>query len=145
MKQEHHVAVFESTLQKTHEWLRELMKRGGYGDEHEAYLALRAVLHALRDRLPTEVAVKLGAQLPMLIRGFYYEGWVPSQTPIKVHQVGDFLALVAFYLGNDSLAVEVERMAFNVFSLLKNHLSLGEIAHIKNVLPRKIAEFLEVS
>jgi uncharacterized protein (DUF2267 family) len=33
------------------------------------------LLHAPRDRLPPEVAVHLGAQFPMLVRGVYYEGW----------------------------------------------------------------------
>jgi uncharacterized protein (DUF2267 family) len=33
------------------------------------------MLHALRDRLPPEIAVHLSAQLPMLVRGIYYEGW----------------------------------------------------------------------
>jgi uncharacterized protein (DUF2267 family) len=31
------------------------------------------VLHALRDRLTVEEASDLAAQLPMLIRGLYYE------------------------------------------------------------------------
>ena len=51
-------------------------ERTGLGEHpHKAYLALRTVLHALRDRLTLEEAVQLGAQLPMLVRGFYYEGW----------------------------------------------------------------------
>ena len=36
-------------------------------DRHEAYLALRATLHALRDRLTIEETAQLAAQLPMLI------------------------------------------------------------------------------
>jgi len=36
---------------------------------------LGAVLHALRDRLQIGLAVHLGAQLPLLVRGLYYDQW----------------------------------------------------------------------
>ena len=68
--------VFDTTIQKTQVWLNDLMSELDWEDKpHKAYMALRTVLHALRDRLMVVVAVQLGAQLPMLIRGFYYEGW----------------------------------------------------------------------
>ena len=67
-----HVAPFDSTLQTTNIWLNEIQEHLGWGEDHQrAYHALRAVLHALRDRLPVDHAAALAAQLPMLIRGFY--------------------------------------------------------------------------
>ena len=45
------------------------------GDRRSAYRALRSVLHVLRDRLTPEQAVHLGAQLPLLVRGIFYDGW----------------------------------------------------------------------
>jgi uncharacterized protein (DUF2267 family) len=65
------VEVFDSTLQKTSQWLNDLMMDMGWQDRQMAYSTLRAVLHTLRDRLTADEAVDLGAQLPMLIRGFY--------------------------------------------------------------------------
>ena len=44
---------------------------------------MRATLHALRDRLTVEEAAQFAAQLPMLIRGFYYEGWNPTDKPVR--------------------------------------------------------------
>ncbi len=68
--------VFDKTLQTTHIWLSEIMERHG-PDRKEAWHILSAVLHALRDRLPPELAAHLGAELPLLIRGAYYDQYRP--------------------------------------------------------------------
>jgi uncharacterized protein (DUF2267 family) len=67
------------TVQETNVWLKKLTEDHHLG--HHAYIALRAVLHVLRDRLTPEQAVHLGAQLPILVRGIYYEGWRLAAKP----------------------------------------------------------------
>jgi len=84
--------VFDTTVQKTNLWLKDIMQALGWADRHKAYVALRTILHALRDRLTLEEAVQFGAQLPMLIRGLYYEGWTPTSKPDKVRHKAEFLA-----------------------------------------------------
>ena len=69
-------------------------------DKADAYKALRAVLQTLRDRLPMQEAVHFGAQLPMLLRGLYYEGWKPAQTPIKMSRE-EFLQAVGEKIVSD--------------------------------------------
>src|SRR2546430_2123067 len=89
------VSALESTMQTTHIWLNELLDLLQWpGDQHRAYLALRSVLHALRNRLPMDNAVSLAAQLPMLVRGFYYEGWDPHGMPVKERKQEEFLSHV---------------------------------------------------
>ena len=65
----HQPDVFGTTLAKTNLWLEQMSDALHWDDHHKAYHGLRAVLHALRDRLPVPEAVHLGAQLPMLYAG----------------------------------------------------------------------------
>ena len=69
--------VFDKTLQSTNIWLDEIMEKLG-PDRQVAWHVLSAVLHALRDRLQIGLAVHLGAQLPLLVRGLYYDQWHPG-------------------------------------------------------------------
>lgn len=76
--------IFDGTLQKTQIWLNELMTALDWENHpHKAYLALRTVLHALRDRLTVEEAVQLGAQLPMLVRGFSTKAGRSKENPAR--------------------------------------------------------------
>ena len=132
--------VFDGTLQKTQVWLNDLMFDLDWEDQpHKAYLALRTVLHALRDRLTIEEAVHLGAQLPMLVRGFYFEGWTLRDKPHKERHKEDFLAHIkdAF---RDDVTVNAQQVARAVFRVLVKHTSAGEINDVKNILPKALRE-----
>jgi uncharacterized protein (DUF2267 family) len=133
------IDVFETTLHKANRWLKELMEELGWEDRHAAYLALRATLHALRDRLTVEEVAHLGAQLPMLIRGVYYEGWDPTGKPVPERRVEAFLLRIAQQFADDPLA-DPEPIARGVFRMLARRVSDGEIEDIKHVLPASIRE-----
>jgi uncharacterized protein (DUF2267 family) len=129
--------VFDRTVHKTNSWLNELMEILGWDDRHKAYLALRVTLHALRDRLTVEETAQLGAQLPMLIRGFYYEGWDPTGKPLKVRQAEEFLARIEEHFSDDE-QVDAELVARAVFTVLSNRVTEGEIEDVKHVLPAEL-------
>jgi len=129
--------VFDTTVHKTNRWLKELMEVLGWQDRHRAYLALRASLHALRDRLKVEEVAHLGAQLPMLIRGFYYEGWNPTGKPLRVRHREEFLARIEQELGGDE-PLNPEVIANAVFAVLELRISDGEIENVKHILPAEL-------
>ncbi len=132
-----HFETFGRTVQKTNEWIGELRGDLDWDDQHQAYIAFKAVLHALRDRLTPEEAVELGAQLPMLVRGFYYEGWRPAGKPAKERHVDEFLAHVERELPRRD-DVDVEVLVRAVFRLLDHRITAGEIEDVKGILPRRL-------
>jgi uncharacterized protein (DUF2267 family) len=132
--------VFDTTLQKTNHLLNDTMQILGWQDRRRAYLALRAGLHALRDRLTVEETAQLAAQLPMLVRGFYYEGWDPSRKPRKDRQREEFLERVAQPFVGVVQDVDPERVARAVFAVLALHVTGGEIEDVKRQLPAEIRE-----
>jgi uncharacterized protein (DUF2267 family) len=131
--------LFSNTLQKTHIWLKELMEELWWEDQHRAYLALRATLHALRDRLTVDEATHLGAQLPMLIRGFYYEGWSPAGKPVKERHKEEFCAHVKAYFTREA-DIDAEKIVRAVFKVLAKRITDGEIEDIKHILPPELRE-----
>jgi len=131
--------VFDRTVHKTNNWLKELMEVLGWHDRHKAYLALRITLHALRDRLTVEEVAQLAAQLPMLIRGFYYEGWDPTGKPLKERSKEEFLTRIEEYFSSDD-PVDPEQVARAVFTVLSNRVTEGEIEDVKHVLPAELRE-----
>jgi len=135
------VSAFENTIHKTNIWLKDLMSELSWedSDHQRSYHAMRAVLHALRDRLAVEEASDLAAQLPMLIRGFYYEGWMPAKTPVAQRNREEFLQHIAELFAND-ISVDVEQITRAVFKVLSKHVTSGEIDDVKHSLPKSIRE-----
>jgi uncharacterized protein (DUF2267 family) len=128
--------VFDTTLQHTNLWLKDLMDQLGV-DRHHAYRVLSATLHAVRDRIGPENAVHLGAQLPILIRGFYYEGWRASPTATKPRHKEDFLD----YASGDifrGLGIDPERAVRAVFNVMSNRLDAGEIEKLIKLFPEEL-------
>jgi uncharacterized protein (DUF2267 family) len=125
--------VFDQTLQKTNIWLKEIMEHLG-PDRQRAYHALRAVLHTLRDRLTVEEAAHLSAQLPLLIRGIYFEGWHPAHKPTKERTREEFLEQVEARLQGVE-PINPETATRCVFEVVERNIDPAEVVHVKHMLP----------
>ena len=119
--------VFDHTVQETNLWLKALMERLHTEDRQAAYLALRATLHALRDRVGPENAVHLAAQLPMLVRGLYYEGWRMGASRTKERTRAEFLEHVRDELPRGS-PIDPNLAARAVFAVLWERIDSGQVA-----------------
>ncbi len=134
----HHDFV-RHAAQEANEWLNELGEIVPGCDRHQAYVILRATLHALRDRVGPDSAVHFGAQLPPLIRGIYYEGWHMAGTPTAEKTAESFLyhidgELVGWPKDDAELAVR------GVFTLLWKKLDVGEIGKVMQLMPKDIRQ-----
>jgi len=128
--------VFDRTLQTTNIWLNEISDAIG-PDKQVAWKVLSTVLHKLRDRLPIELAAHLGTQLPLLIRGVYYDQFEPGKQHKPCHTAEEFSAEVAKWL-TDMRPVDPNAAVAVVFGVLSRHISEGQIAKVKHVLPKGI-------
>ena len=128
--------VFDSTIQRTNGWLRDLMLELNWVDRRKTYLVFRSVLHAVRDHLVLNDAVYLGDQLPMLIRGFYFEHWKPESKPLPLRSREEYLAVLSNYLTlNGESAANAEGITRAVFRLLDRKAASGEIEDVSGILP----------
>lgn len=127
----------EHTLQTTHIWINELDDRLAWNNKPRSYRLLKAVLHALRDSLSVNEAADLGAQLPVLLRGVYYEQWRPGATPVKYRDVAAFLARVSESFKRDPLP-DPAQAVMAVFQLLTKKISAGEIEDVRACLPQEV-------
>jgi uncharacterized protein (DUF2267 family) len=130
------IEVFDSTIQRTNTWLKDLMQELNTTDHRKAYLMLRSVLHALRDHLSADDAVYVGEQLPMLIRGLYFERWEPAGKPLPLRARTDFFAVLSRYMAGDADSEwQAEVVARAVFRLLERKAADGEIEDLHSVIP----------
>ncbi|HVA06570.1 MAG TPA: DUF2267 domain-containing protein [Acidimicrobiales bacterium] len=137
---EHRVGVVDRTVAKTYEWLERLCEELETENRQYAYMVLRTALQSLRDRLGPEVSAHVAAQLPLLVRGIFYEGWDPSRTPQKL-TLAQFVARVE-HDANLKEPAEAERAIRAVMHVLWDELAPGTMDHVIAVLPDEFATVL---
>lgn len=133
------ISAVDHAPQVVAEWINELCARLDWTETGRAYLLLRTTLHAVRDWLSVGEAADLAAQLPLLIRGIYYEGWKPSSTPVHPRGKDDFLARVEDAFSEDGLE-DPEAAISAVFGVLEKHVSVGEIEQVRHAMRKQIRD-----
>jgi uncharacterized protein (DUF2267 family) len=135
-------ASFDTTVDKTNHVLKRIEQECGWSKDQRSlsYHALRGVLHTLRDRLPVDEAAQLAAQLPLLIRGIYYEGWDPSKVPAKLGK-DEFMERIRLEFPDDS-EICAEKLTRTVLIALREHVTDGEWEDIRSTLPKQLASVL---
>jgi uncharacterized protein (DUF2267 family) len=128
--------MFQSSLEKTNLILKDIEQAYGWPAERrdQSYAALRTVLHLLRDRLPVAEGAQFAAQLPVLVRGIYFEGWNPTDVPIKLNRE-DFLYEVRQGFPYD-VEGGAESVVRTVLNALRRHISEGEWEDVRASVPR---------
>ncbi|NJC72401.1 DUF2267 domain-containing protein [Planosporangium thailandense] len=130
---------FDTTVDKTNRLLKEIEQEYGWPKErrNQSYAALRGVLHALRDRLTVEESAQLSAQLPMLVRGLYFEGWCPGEVPMKLSR-DEFLDRVRREFPYE-VRGGTQDLVSAVLRALKLYGTEGEWEDVKASMPKELA------
>jgi uncharacterized protein (DUF2267 family) len=138
------LSSFDATVHKTNEILHAIADAEGWPREphNRSYQSLRAVLHAVRDRLTVDEAADLASQLPVLVRGVFYEGWVPSQVPMKMDRE-EFLQRVRSELPFD-VEGGIEQLVTADLQALRRFITEGEWDDIASVMPNDLKQLLPV-
>jgi uncharacterized protein (DUF2267 family) len=106
-------------------------------DRHVAWHVLGAVLRGIRNRIPLELAAHLGAQLPLLVRGAYYDQFRPSELPAKSRSLDEFLQGIGAELAM-TRPVNVRDATGAVFQILTRHLDRGQVDKVRDALPAEV-------
>mgnify|MGYP001070364131 CR=1 FL=1 len=129
--------TFDHSLDTTRQWLAAVQERMGLPGQQEAFVVIRAVLHALRDRLTIAETAQFAAQLPMMLQGVYYHEWTPRDKPERIRRRQEFLGKVDEKLMGRYDAAEAAR---SVFAVLEEKMPGGELQDVRNILPEPIRD-----
>lgn len=135
-------STFEASIDKTNLILKDIEQAYGWPKQrrNQSYAALRTVLQLLRDRLPVQESVQFAAQLPVLVRGVYFEGWDPSIVPVKLNRE-DFLYEVRQGFPFD-VEGGTEGVVQTVLGALRRHITQGEWDDVKSNMPKDLSTII---
>ena len=128
--------VFDKTLQTTNIWLNEISEDLG-PDRQLAWAALGSVLRAVRDRVPATLAAHLASELPLLVRGTFYEQYQPERQPTGQRTAEEFLETVGHGLAGRR-PVGVDDATRSVLRVLSRHLPAGQCEKVRQSLPEPV-------
>ncbi|MBC57539.1 MAG: hypothetical protein CL814_11475 [Confluentimicrobium sp.] len=129
--------IIDESVQAANSWINDLDDLTGWDHKQRSYRLLRAVIHVIRDHLNVDEAAQFGAQLPVLVRGIYYEGWNPSKTPVTERSRDGFIDRVQAAFRTDPMGDAPEAIAA-VMTLLDARISAGEMEDVRGTFTRQI-------
>jgi uncharacterized protein (DUF2267 family) len=137
-----HVDALVNSMQKTQEWIRDVALELGQESKQHAYSALRATLHTLRDRLTLEQNAHFSAQLPLVLRGTYFEGWKPQQVPQRIRTPDEFLEAMRLHMvdATPEAREHCEQAARAALCVIGQHVDPAIMQKIRDSFPKGLRE-----
>ncbi|MFO8126911.1 DUF2267 domain-containing protein [Yoonia sp.] len=133
------IHVFERTTYEAHEWVNNLAGRTGWQSERDVLRLLRTVLCKIRDHLPVNEMAQFSAQLPLILRGMFFEGWQPKVTPVRERHAADFIADVDDKVG-DVIDYQGLSDIKAVFNVINDQISAGEVEDVRACLTQELRD-----
>ncbi|GAA0535599.1 DUF2267 domain-containing protein [Chitinophaga japonensis] len=136
---------FEKYAPEANSFVKEIaMELGPNQDTDQAYRVMKAVFRTLREILTPEESAHLIAQLPLMLKAVYIDGW-NFQAKNRIRSMDAFLACLRSKdemaaprdFGNDETAKTHVKI---VLGVLQRHVSAGEIMDVLNQFPGELSE-----
>jgi uncharacterized protein (DUF2267 family) len=134
-----HLDLFDTTVQETYSWIRDVLHETGWEDRHYGLQALRGVLQAVRDEITEDQSGHLAAQLPTLLRGLYFEGWDPSRAPAGDRDAQRFIDRIRPHFAGYGQAIDFGWLTRAVLRVMKKRVP-GSYEKIKITMPKELRE-----
>jgi uncharacterized protein (DUF2267 family) len=108
----------------------------------------KAVLHAVRDRLPPDDAIQFAQGLPMALKAVFIEQYDLSDTPVVIRRPHDFLDYIYYkdefcahidFPNDNSVADALQ----GVFRVLEDYMEPGQIRQIKKIMGNAISDLID--
>jgi uncharacterized protein (DUF2267 family) len=141
---------FDKWVTNANTFINEVAAALGHRDDtRRAHRVVRSVLHALRARLSAEESMHLLAQLPMLLKAVYVDGWRLSSSGDRgIHSEDDFF--FALMQGDGRLGhhdfperQDARKAAIAVLGVLARHVASGEIDALERAMPKPLRRLIE--
>ncbi len=136
-----HKDPFGPSIEHARRWLTLIDDQLLLDSRGDAYSILRNVLHTLRDRLPLPTAAHFSAQLPLLLRGVFWDGWKP-EVPVDKMTRSEFIDRIDRGLSLKGVS-ETEDAIRAVTSVLAFELGSGTVEKLLAVLPESYGVLFE--
>lgn len=129
------IDIVDHNVKTINTWLKDISEElDGIGEE-AAWARLKAVLQTLRDRITVDEAADFAAQLPIIVRGLYFEGWRPAETPHKWRDRQEYLDAFNRKLEGEGSGEETLKA---VLRILDRHLDSNELIRVKEMHPKEV-------
>lgn len=136
---------FDQHAQKGNEFLNHLATELGDKSNREgASRILRAVFRTLRNHLTLEENFQLLAQLPVVLKGIYVDGWAPMKKPPNVTRkldgfYSEIMQEEGYLAWKDfSNEEEIAKAVKAVFKVMSDYVSKGQYEDMQAVLPKEL-------
>ena len=137
----------EKYLNHAGEWMNKIAEEMEVSRD-KAYRITRAVLHSIRNQISIDESFQWLAQMPMLWKGMYVDGWNLNLPFERKHRLHEWLEAIreqdggsaALDFGND-MQMRTTLTAF--FHALSKKMSRESLSHLSELFPHEIQTFLK--
>ena len=140
---------FDKYLHDAHTYIKRLAESLGVPEqEGRAFIAWRAVMHTIRDRIHIGESMDFMSQFPMILKGFYIEGWKYHETPPLEYDTIDEMKLEVEKrqekLGEMQFNwdISTEEIIRRVLDSMSAYVTEGQMEHVKGQLPEEIKDLV---